>query len=54
MPAKYHALTAAAVNQAARQAINPEKFLWVVVGDAAKLKPQLDLIGLPVELVPAG
>ncbi|GAA4747601.1 pitrilysin family protein [Sphingomonas daechungensis] len=54
LPAKYHALTAAAVNQAARQAINPEKFLWVVVGDAAKLKPQLDLIGLPVELVPAG
>jgi hypothetical protein len=30
--------------------------VWVVVGDAASVKPQLDALGLPVEVVkaPAG
>ena len=34
---------------AARAAINPEKFVWVVVGDAAKVRAQLEPLGLPIE-----
>jgi hypothetical protein len=51
LPAKYQRLTQASLDQAARQAIDPSKFLWVVVGDAAKVKPQLEQLGLPIEEV---
>ena len=47
------ALTAAQLDAAARAALDPNKFVWVVVGDASKVKPQLDGLGLPVEVVPA-
>jgi predicted Zn-dependent peptidase len=44
------ALTAAELDAAARAAINPEGIVWVVVGDASVVKPQLDTLGLPVEV----
>jgi len=44
-------MTAAAMDAAARAEIRPDRFLWVVVGDAAKVKPQLEGIGLPIEVV---
>lgn len=50
---KYRALTLPGVTQAIRSAIRPDRFVWVVVGDAAKVKPQLDTVGLPVEVMPA-
>ena len=50
---KYRAMTVAQLDAAARAALDPKKFVWVVVGDAAKVKPQLDSLGLPVEVVPA-
>jgi predicted Zn-dependent peptidase len=50
---KYRALTLPQLDAAARAAIDPNKFIWVVVGDAAKVRPQLDSLGLPVEVVPA-
>lgn len=50
---KYRALTPAQVDAAARAAIDPNRFVWVVVGDAAKVRPQLDSLGLPVEVLPA-
>jgi zinc protease len=50
---KYRAMTVQALDAAARAALDPNKFVFVVVGDAAKVKPQLDGIGLPVEVVPA-
>ncbi len=50
---KYRALTAAQVDAAARGAFDPNRFIWVVVGEAAKVKPQLDTLGLPVEIVAA-
>ncbi|MFD1787749.1 M16 family metallopeptidase [Sphingomonas floccifaciens] len=53
LPARYRALTPAALDQAARAAIDPSKLTWVVVGDAAKVKPQLDTLGIPVEVVPS-
>jgi predicted Zn-dependent peptidase len=46
----YPTLTAADLDKAARAAIDPAKLTWVVVGDAAKVKPQLDTLGLPVEV----
>lgn len=48
---KYRALTAAQVDAAARGAIDPDRFVWVVVGDAATVRPQLDSLGLPVEVM---
>ena len=51
LPGRYRALTPASIDGAARAAIDPAKLTWVVVGDAAKVKPQLDTLGLPVEVV---
>ncbi|MFM7349896.1 MAG: M16 family metallopeptidase [Erythrobacter sp.] len=45
----YRAQTAAALDQAARAAINPDSFVWVVVGDATKVRAQLEPLGLPIE-----
>ncbi len=50
---KYRAMTASQLDAAARAALDPGKFVFVVVGDASKVRPQLDSIGLPVEVVPA-
>jgi predicted Zn-dependent peptidase len=47
---RYRALSAAQLDQVARAAIDPAKFIWVVVGDAAKVQPQLASLGLPVEV----
>jgi len=51
LPARYRAQTTASLDAAARQAIDPRGFVWVVVGDAAKIRPQLDKLGLPIEVV---
>ena len=50
---KYRGLTLAQVDAAARGAIDPKRLVWVVVGDAKVVRPQLDSLGLPVEVVPA-
>lgn len=47
---RINALTAAEMDAAARANIDPSRFVWVVVGDAATVKPQLDALGLPVEV----
>lgn len=47
---RINALTAEQMDAAARAAIKPDSFVWVVVGDAAVVKPQLDALGLPVEV----
>ena len=48
---KYRSLTMPQVDAAARGAIDPKRFIWVVVGDASKVRGQLDSLGLPVEVV---
>ena len=48
--ARTNALTAAELDAAARAAIDPSNFVWVVVGDASVVKPQLDALGMPVEV----
>jgi len=50
---KYRAMTVAQLDAAMRSTLDPDKFVWVVVGDAATVRPQLDALGLPVEVVPA-
>lgn len=49
----YRGMTAAQLDAAMRGSLDPGKFVWVVVGDAATVKPQLDALNLPVEVVPA-
>jgi predicted Zn-dependent peptidase len=48
LSARYKSLTLEQLNGAARSAIRPDHFLWVIVGDAAKVRPQLEGIGLPI------
>ncbi|KUR70080.1 peptidase M16 [Novosphingobium fuchskuhlense] len=51
LPTRYRAMTPADLDAAARKEIDPAKLVWVVVGDAAKVKPQLDGLGLPVQVI---
>jgi predicted Zn-dependent peptidase len=53
LAARYQALKASDLDNAARAKLDPSKILWVIVGDASVVKPQLDQLKLPVEVVPA-
>jgi predicted Zn-dependent peptidase len=53
LPAKYRAQTPASLDQAMRSALDPKGFTWIVVGDAAKIRPQLEKLGMPIEVVQA-
>ena len=53
LASRTRALTAAELDAAARAVIDPSRFIWVVVGDAAVVQPQLEALGLPVEVRPA-
>jgi zinc protease len=48
---RYRAMTAAQMDAAARAVIDPRRFVWVVVGDASVVRPQLQNLGLEVEVV---
>lgn len=48
---RYRAATAADLDQAMRAQLDPGKFVYIVVGDAAVVRPQLDGLGLPIETV---
>ena len=50
---RYSALTLPELRTSIAKAIDPSRFTWVVVGEAAKVKPQLDTLGLPVEVIEA-
>ncbi|PAX07193.1 M16 family metallopeptidase [Sphingomonas lenta] len=50
---KYRGFTRDQLADAMRRVIDPNRFVWVVVGSAAQVRPQLDSLGLPVEVVPA-
>ena len=47
----YRAQTTATLDQAIRGAVVPEGFVWVVVGDAAKIRPQLEKLKMPIEVI---
>ncbi|MBV7264930.1 insulinase family protein [Erythrobacter sp. WH131] len=48
--AKYEAQTASGLDAAARSALDVNKFVWVVVGDASQVQSQLEALGMPVEV----
>jgi len=50
---EYRALDQAKLDAAARAALDPKGFIWIVVGDAAKVRPQLEKLGMPIEVVEA-
>ncbi|MFJ6025384.1 M16 family metallopeptidase [Brevundimonas sp. NPDC092305] len=50
---RINALTAEQLDAAARANINPNRFVWVIVGDASVVRPQLESLGLPIEVQPA-
>jgi predicted Zn-dependent peptidase len=47
----YREQTTASLDAAARAAIDTDRFVWVVVGDAAVVEPQLEQLGLAVERI---
>ncbi len=51
LAATYEAMTAEEIDAAARATFSVDDLVYVVVGDAAVVKPQLDGLGLPVETV---
>ncbi|MDT0509078.1 pitrilysin family protein [Novosphingobium sp. MMS21-SN21R] len=53
LSARYGKMTTAEADKAFRDKITGDGIVWVVVGDAAKVKPQLSGLGLPVEEVAA-
>ena len=48
---KYRAQTRASLDAALRGAVDPKGFVWVVVGDAAKIRPQLEKLNMPIEVM---
>jgi predicted Zn-dependent peptidase len=48
---RYRGMTVQQLDQAARRVIRPDNFVWVVVGDAARVRPQLEGLGLPIEVM---
>ena len=51
LAARYRGMTQASLDQAARANIDPNAFIWVVVGDAAQVRPQLNKLGMSVEVM---
>ncbi|RYG07160.1 MAG: insulinase family protein, partial [Caulobacteraceae bacterium] len=47
---RYAELTPARLDAEARRLLGQANFTWVVVGDAATVRPQLEALGLPVEV----
>ena len=45
------ALTIADAQAALRRHLQPSKWVWAITGDARTIRPQLDALGLPVEVV---
>ena len=50
---RYRGMTAQTLDSTARRYIDGDNFVWVIVGDASVVRPQLAQLGLPVEVVPA-
>lgn len=51
--ARYRSMTAEQMNAALRAQVDPTKFVYIIVGDASIVTPQLDALGLPVETIEA-
>ena len=49
---RYRGMTVQQLDQEARRYVDPNNFVWVVVGDAQRIRPQLDRLGMPIEVMP--
>ncbi|MGB7408612.1 MAG: pitrilysin family protein, partial [Pontixanthobacter sp.] len=47
---RFRQQTRDSLDAAARDAIDIDRFVWVVVGDASKVRPQLEALNLPIEV----
>ena len=47
---RYRAQTRQSLDAALRNAVDIDRFVWVVVGEADKIRPQLEAVGLPIEV----
>ncbi len=47
--ARHQALTVADIQQALGGKLDPKKLVWIIIGDAAVIRPQLQGISIPVE-----
>lgn len=45
---RYRTMTAEQMDAAIRAQVRPDNLVWVVVGDAASVRPQLESLGLPI------
>ncbi|HWT11163.1 MAG TPA: pitrilysin family protein, partial [Allosphingosinicella sp.] len=48
---RYRSMTAPALDETIRRFVRPDDFIWVVVGDAARVRPQLERLGMPIEMI---
>jgi zinc protease len=48
---RYRAMDAATLDSTARRYVDTANFVWIVVGDAASVRPQLETLGLPIEVL---
>jgi zinc protease len=48
---RYRGMNAATLDEVARRHIDPARFVWVVVGDAARVRPQLERLNMPIEVM---
>ncbi len=53
LPSLYRSIDARAIDQAARDWLQPDGFVFVVVGERKVVEPQLRKLGLPIEFAPA-
>jgi predicted Zn-dependent peptidase len=51
LASQYRGMTGAQLDASIRAVLKPDQMLWVVVGDAKIVRPQLEKLGLPVELM---
>lgn len=51
LASRYRAMTEPVLDSAIRASVQPDAFMWVVVGDAKNVRPQLEKLGLPIELM---
>lgn len=51
LPARYRAMTPESLDKAARAVLDPGKLSWVVVGDRDQVLPQVNALGLPVQVI---
>lgn len=52
LASRYRGMTREQLDASIRAVLKPDQMLWVVVGDAKIVRPQLEKLGLPVELLP--